>query len=80
MEWRPAILLLAATPLAGCAGEGQTFVVGWVFLGLLIAFMLVLFGGLIRYIRQGRKPQRTPAVAPHFEYEQTDEDEYDEKL
>jgi hypothetical protein len=73
------ILALAGTILAGCgANEGgeQTFYFGWTVLGLIILGILVLFVGLVRYIRQGaRKGPAAPQSADYEYHAPADDDD-----
>lgn len=66
--------------LVGCAskeaeGGQQSFVVGWLLLALLVLFMLVLFGGLLRYLKAGKKREEPAERSLDYEYKASEEDE-----
>lgn len=79
--WQLLLLqLVLLQALGGCGGtepdRGQTFVFGWVLLGFLVLFMLLLFFGLVRYVRTGDRPdQDRPITHEEFVYEELTEDE-----
>jgi hypothetical protein len=69
--------------LAACGGaeprQGQSFTFGWILLGVLGLFLLLLFVGLIRYVKAGHKkpdPLHTGAGPSEFKFDDTgDEDD-----
>jgi len=68
------------SPVVGCAsneaeGGQQSFVVGWLLLALLVLFMLVLFGGLLRYLKAGKKREEPTERSLDYEYKASEEDE-----
>ena len=48
---------------------------GWVLLGGLCLFMLLLFAGLVRYIRGGRPAKQEPTPAPDLDFVYEDDEE-----
>ncbi len=75
------VAVVAPCVLAGCGnGSGsnqQSFTLGWLLLSLLVLFMLVLFVGLIRYLKAGRKKDEPEQRPLDYEYK-ADKDEDDE--
>jgi len=75
-----SVLAWAAALLSGCSGESggkqQSFAAGWLLLSVLVLFMLILFGGLIRYLKAGKKQAEKTGRPLDYEYTNTeDEDE-----
>lgn len=79
-----AVLVAQVLLLSSCVSldptPGQTFLFGWILLGLLVLGMLVLFGALIRYVKGG-KPADAGAPAPtEFVYDASEEEEEEEEV
>ena len=58
---------------------GQTFLFGWVLLGLLILAMLVLFVSLIRYVKGGTTVGAQAPEPTEFVYDASEEEEEEEE-
>lgn len=66
-----------AALLCGCASaEGeQQFVAGWMLLSLLVVFMLILFVGLLRYLKAGAKGAQRTEQPLDYQYHASDDEE-----
>ncbi len=77
----PGIAVLGALSLllSACGSlepnPGQTFLFGWVLLGLLVLAMLVLFVSLIRYVKGGAPVKPKTPEPTEFVYDASEEEE-----
>ena len=76
-----AVLVAQVLLLSSCVSlgptPGQTFLFGWVFLGLLVLGMLVLFVSLIRYVKGGKSANASAPEPTEFVYDASEEEEED---